>query len=76
MNGASDYTELAKCIDDSLEVIDSNGCYLTPRAVQQYVDIFGLTLDEVEEIINQCYEDNLGSSVNNYQQYYQCIQGA
>lgn len=76
VNGASDYTELAKCIDTTTGVIDGKECYLIPRAIQQFYDIFGLELDEAEEIVRKCYEANLKGHVKNYQVFYQCIQGA
>lgn len=76
VNGAADSTELAKCIDTSAGVIDGSECYLVPRATQQYSEIFGLELEEVEEIVRTCYEANLKGLVKNYQVFYQCIQGA
>ncbi|KAL5279198.1 hypothetical protein ACFFRR_003675 [Megaselia abdita] len=76
INGASDYTELAKCIDKTTDVIDSNQCYLIPRAAQQYTEIFGLPLSEIEDIVRGCYEANLKGQVKNYEVFYQCIQGA
>lgn len=68
------YVDLAKCIDKKTAVIDNSNCYLIPRAVEQYDNLFDIEKPDIEKTVKNCYKDNFAGGVLDYAKYYKCIE--
>lgn len=67
------FVDLAKCIDKKTGVIDSRSCYLIPRAIEQYDQLFEIKKADIERTVKKCYKDNYADGVLDYAKYYKCI---
>lgn len=73
-NHTLNYVDLAKCIDKKTGVIDDGGCYLIPRAIEQYDVLFEVEKPDIEKTVKKCHKDNFAGGALDYTKYYKCIE--